>query len=426
VRSLLAPALAAAVAAGAGGEAASAPGGPSARAWAVRVLVPGSPPTGTSVVTGALGGRPEVEAAFAFPESGKVVRTGQARAIVTSGPASATAATSVGRVSIFGGEIAARTVSGGARGGETSADFHGTQVVSLSVFGKPVPPTKRQLALGRWGSLVVARSNVVAGAGGFHSFVTALDIRLTRPHGGLPAGSEIQLGHADLRLPEAPAPPLPEGPLPGDRPQLLPRVTGPLVGVPQILTPPLAAGPYVFPVYGRTSYVDGYGVYGEDGGYHHGDDLVGELGQPLLAVANGTVFSVGWSRSAGNRLWLRDHQGNLFFYAHLAAFSTKTRNGSRVKAGDVIGFMGNTGNGEGSQTHLHFEVHPVSMIYLGNDSAVDPTTYVQSWRHIRNLPFPVATGWTPSPSGASNAPQPGALLIGSADIASAGLRAGKP
>jgi murein DD-endopeptidase MepM/ murein hydrolase activator NlpD len=421
VRGALAAALVLAAAAGTGSSAAP-PSAASARAWAVRVLVPGSPPSGTSVVTGAPGDGRRLDAAFTLPESGSIVRTGGATAVVASGKSSASGASSVGRVSVFGGEIRARTVGGGARGGETSAGFR-TTVVGLRALGKPVVNGK--VALGRWGVLRVRASGATTGAsGGYHSFVTAVDITLKRAHGGLPAGSEIQLGHADLSLPAAPRP-LP-GPEPGDRPQLLPPSSGPLLDVPQIVTPALGAGPYMFPVYGSSSYGDSYGSAGDAPGYHHGDDVFGALGQPLLAVANGTVFSVGFDRGAGNRLWLRDHQGNLFYYAHLAAFSTSVRNGARVKAGEVVGFMGNTGADEGTSAHLHFEVHPVSLIYLGYDGAVDPTTYLDGWRRVRNLPFPVATGWAPSAPGVVRAPLPGALLLGSTDIASGGLGAAKP
>jgi hypothetical protein len=424
VRRPLVVALALAAVAGGGAAAAGPQPSASARAWAVRILVPGSEPAGTSVVTGgAVGGR-QVDATFAYPESGSVVQTGQASAVVTSTKTSASGSSSVGRVSIFGGEITARTVGGAAHGGTTAAGFDGTAVIGLRVLGKPI--AKGSVALGRWGSLTVRASGVVKSAGSYHSYVTGLEIRLAKAHGGLPAGSEIQLGHADLSLPFAPAPRLPAGPLPGDRPQLLPEVTEPLVGVPQFVTPPLDAGPYIFPVYGPSSFGDTYGADRADVTYHHGDDIVGELGQPLLAVTNGTVFSVGWNRVGGNRLWLRDHQGNLFYYAHLAAFSTSVRNGARVNAGEVIGFMGNTGDAEGAVTHLHFEVHPVSLIYLGYDGAVDPTTYLQSWRRLRNLPFPIATGWAPSRPGVVLAPEPGALLIGATDIATGGLGAAKP
>ena len=419
-------AVALAAATGVGGASAAPPvsSSASARAWAIRIIVPGRDPVGTAVVAGAPGGERQVDAVFAFPENGSVVRTGQATAAAASGKSAASGVSTVGRVSVFGGEVVARTVNGAARGSDTSAGFDGTVVVGLRALGKPV--AKGQVALGRWGTLTVHRSGVAKSVSGYHSFVTALDIRLKRPHGGLPTGSEIQIGHADLSLPAAPAPPLPAGPLPGDRPQLLPHETGPLVGVPQLVTPPLEAGPYIFPIYGPTTFYDTYGAAGAESGYHHGDDLFGELGQPVLAAANGSLFSLGWNRGDGNRLWLRDHQGNLFYYGNLAAFSTKARNGARVKAGDVIGFMGNTGTAEGPATHLHFELHPVSLIYLGYDGAVDPTTYLQSWRRIKNLPFAIATGWAPSPPGVSRAPQPGAMLIGSTDIASGGLGGAKP
>jgi hypothetical protein len=423
VRRKLAVALALAVVAS-GGASAAPPSTASARAWAVRILVPGSPPAGTSVVTGGIENGRQIEAAFAFPESGSIIRTGRASATVTTSKTSAEGSSIVGRLSIFGGEITARTVGGAARGSRASADFDGTVVAGLRVLGKPV--TKGRVVLGRWGSLTVHVSGASKGTVGYHSFVNALEVHLKRAHGGLPAGTEIQVGHADLNLPEAPAPPLPAGPLPGDRPQLLPEVDGPLVGVPQFVTPPLDAGPYVFPVYGTSSFGDTYGAERSDVTYHHGDDIFGELGQPLLAVASGTVFSVGWNRTGGNRFWLRDHQGNLFYYAHLAAFSTDVRNGARVKAGQVVGFMGNTGDAEGAATHLHFEIHPVSLIYLDYDGAVDPTTYLESWRRLKNLPFPVATGWAPSPPGVARAPAPGALLIGVTDIATGGLGAAKP
>ena len=211
--------------------------------------------------------------------------------------------------------------------------------------------------------------------------------------------------------------------LPGDRPQLLPKVVGPLVGVPQILTPPLGPGPFVFPVFGASTLVASYGAP-NGSSFGHGDDLEGALGQPLVAAAAGTVFSVGWTRADGNRLWLRDHQGNLFYYANLAEFSQAVRNGVHVQAGEVIGFMGNTG-ADGTSMHLHFEVHPVSLLYLGENGAVDPTSYLETWRRLANLRFPVAAGWAPSPPGVVKAPEPGALLLGSTDIATGGLGVAK-
>ena len=164
-------------------------------------------------------------------------------------------------------------------------------------------------------------------------------------------------------------------------------------------SPALDGGPYVFPVFGNVAYGDTYGEFRADVSYHHGDDIFGELGQPILAVADGTIFSLGWNKIGGNRLWLRDRQGNAFYYAHLSAFSTLVFNGARVKAGQVVGFMGNTGDAEGTPTHLHFEVHPVSLLYLGYDGAIDPTPFLDDAKRLQRLPFPIPPGWAPSVTG---------------------------
>jgi hypothetical protein len=176
----------------------------------------------------------------------------------------------------------------------------------------------------------------------------------------------------------------------------------------------------VFPVYGNSSFIDTFGAFRGDvsGGWHHGDDIFAALGAPLLAVAHGTVFSVGWNSVGGWRLWLRDDQGNEFYYAHLSAYSPLAVNGAIVQAGDVLGFVGSSGDAEGTPYHLHFEVHPVGLLGLGYDGAVDPTTYLLSWERLKDVRFDAVSGWTPA-SGAGNAPKAGAILLQSSDISSA-------
>jgi murein DD-endopeptidase MepM/ murein hydrolase activator NlpD len=185
---------------------------------------------------------------------------------------------------------------------------------------------------------------------------------------------------------------------------------------PQLETPALGGGPYVFPVYGPASYVDTFGAPRADVSWHHGDDIFAPLGSPILAVAEGTLFSVGWNRIGGNRVWLRDREGNYFYYAHLAAFTTTAVNGAKVHAGDVIGFVGNTGDAAGTPYHLHFEIHPVGLLGLGYDGAVDPTTYLQRWRRAGDLAgaAPAGIGWS-----ARTAPAAGAILLTKSDISSA-------
>jgi hypothetical protein len=137
------------------------------------------------------------------------------------------------------------------------------------------------------------------------------------------------------------------------------------------------------------------------GGWHHGDDLFAPLGTPVVAVADGTLNRVGWERLGGWRLWVRDAAGDQFYYAHLSGYSPRALASGRVHRGEVIGFVGNTGDAFTTLPHLHFEIHPRSLLHLQYDGAVDPTTYLQSWSRPEQVdaPFPVhphlpnATSW---------------------------------
>jgi len=189
--------------------------------------------------------------------------------------------------------------------------------------------------------------------------------------------------------------------------------------------PALGASDYVFPVYGASSYADTFGAPRASTSWHHGEDVFAQLGTPVLAVAAGTVFSVGWNDIGGNRLWLRDRQGNQFYYAHLSGFSPLAVNGARVSAGDVLGFVGSSGDAVGTPYHLHFEIHPVSLLGRGYDGAVNPNLYFPGWRQVENLSFAGGTftglsarAWA-SVDATSRAPRPGAILLQLSDISSA-------
>ena len=290
-----------------------------------------------------------------------------------------------------------------------------------------------RLQLADWGTLTVLAQTTAQPGGdtpGFHGFVYALDVRLTADHGGLPAGTEILVGYADAAAQASKPPPLPKPPTltaPGSgaprAKHKAPEPTGKLGPIqnPPRITPKLTAGGYVFPVYGASSFIDTFGAFRGDiaGGWHHGDDIFAPLGAPLLACASGTVFSVGWNKIGGNRLWIRDDAGNEFYYAHLSAFSPLAQNGAVVKPGDVIGFVGNTGDARGTPFHLHFEVHPVGLLSLGYDGAVDPTTYLTAWRRLQDVPITAAGAWAPTPPPGTVAPKAAAVLLQVSDLSSA-------
>jgi murein DD-endopeptidase MepM/ murein hydrolase activator NlpD len=176
-------------------------------------------------------------------------------------------------------------------------------------------------------------------------------------------------------------------------------------------TPQLSGGPYVFPVLANVSFGDTWGAVRSDVGWHHGVDIFAPRGAPLVAVADGVLLSVGWNRIGGRRLWLRDRAGNFFYYAHLSRFAALAVEGARVSAGTVIGFVGNTGDAAGGPYHLHFEIHPASLLSVGYDGAVDPFPYVSAWQRL--------TVAAAASRLSSTGPAPAAILVGYVDIASA-------
>jgi murein DD-endopeptidase MepM/ murein hydrolase activator NlpD len=406
--------------------------GATARAQAIRVAVPGQSGAATPTVA-APNDQVQFSGSFAYGEDpvthAPVVTTGSANAsasAVSDSEATATASAEVNGLSVFGGEITASSVvaqaHASARAGAASGNISGSAVSGLVALGQSV--SSGTVALGDWGSLTaVAGGASGSAATGYRGSVTALEIRLTAEHGGLPAGSTIVVGYAEVAAQAAPAPP------PRPKPKASKTNNGPRANAPEplpgfppiqqppVVTPKLTAGGYVFPVYGPSSFVDTFGAARGDvsSGWHHGDDIFAPLGAPVLAVASGTVFSVGWNKIGGNRLWLRDGQGNLFYYAHFSAFTPLAVNGNKVNAGDVLGFVGNTGDAQGTPTHLHFEIHPVGLLGLGYDGAVNPTTYLLAWKRLQDISFAGGDAWAPLHS-LGNAPKPGAILLSATDI----------
>jgi hypothetical protein len=90
-----------------------------------------------------------------------------------------------------------------------------------------------------------------------------------------------------------------------------------------------------------------------------------------------------------------------------------------VKAGEVVGFVGNTGDAQGTPPHLHFEIHPASLLFMGYDGAVDPTAYLRAWQRLQDVRFlPNVLGWVPTIV-TDPAPPPAAILLQVSDISEA-------
>lgn len=99
---------------------------------------------------------------------------------------------------------------------------------------------------------------------------------------------------------------------------------------------------------------------------HEGTDVMGmEYPRgfyPVISITDGIVENIGWLEKGGHRIGIRTEKGGYFYYAHLYSYSDGLQVGSKVKAGDIIGFMGDSGYGmEGTigkfPVHLHFGMY---------------------------------------------------------------------
>ena len=416
-----------------------------ASAVLLRITVPGQDTVSLGELEWPDSTTADVES-FQYPADGSVVSVGRSRAAVFASPGSAAATQSFAEaivLSLFNGEIVAgkitASVSAGASARSVGTDTSASEVQGLRALGSDIASAPGSTQLEDWGTLTVLTGDSgsrKAGPPGAQASVTALRVRLSAEHGGLPAGSEIVVGVAQATsVADLSAPPRPptsgrdDRPKPGTRPSRIPRAPEPDVGgevpggpvqVAPEVTARLSSGGYVFPVYGTASFGDSFGGPRPDvaGGWHHGEDIFAAKGTPLLAVADGTLHTIGFNRLGGYRLWLRDTQGNEFYYAHLSAYSPLAVEGRGVKAGDVIGFVGATGDADGGAPHLHFEIHPASMAGLGYDGVVAPYAILLAWRRADDISFSAGRIYVPTGPGSTTLPPPGAVLLEADDIAS--------
>jgi hypothetical protein len=146
----------------------------------------------------------------------------------------------------------------------------------------------------------------------------------------------------------------------------------------------------IFPVVGQVQYTDDFGQP-RSGGPHQGNDIMAAKKSPAVAAEAGKVKYWTSSAGAGCMLYLYGQSGTTYYYIHLnndrtmrndnrgkcvrgTAYTVK--DGSRVVAGQQVGYVGDSGDANGAHPHLHFEVHP----YGGK--ATDPYAYLQAAQRL--------------------------------------------
>ena len=129
--------------------------------------------------------------------------------------------------------------------------------------------------------------------------------------------------------------------------------------------PIVASGSWPCPVAGPNAFGDTWGAPRSDGRKHEGVDMMSPLGTPVVAVVDGNAV-MKTANLGGNVIWLAGVDGNSYFYGHLSAWEGTSRT---VSVGEVIGYVGATGNT--TANHLHFGIYP------GGGAAVNPYPIVR-------------------------------------------------
>ena len=157
---------------------------------------------------------------------------------------------------------------------------------------------------------------------------------------------------------------------------------------------PPTVGPaqILFPVIGSVSYHDDFGEPRAQGG-HPGNDILADRRQMVIAVEAGRIVFWTRSASAGCMLYLYGKSGTTYQYIHLnndlgsrndnrgscvagISYAPGLKDGQTVTAGELIGYVGDSGDADGLHPHLHFELHP-------NDGGpVSPYRWLEAAEHL--------------------------------------------
>ena len=106
----------------------------------------------------------------------------------------------------------------------------------------------------------------------------------------------------------------------------------------------------VCPVAGSSWFTDTWGAPRSGGRTHKGVDMSASYGTPLVAMNSGSV-RLNWHSAGGRQVYITSGDGNFYYYAHLSGYAPGLNTGDRVGRGEVIGYIGTSGNA--STAHLH-------------------------------------------------------------------------
>ncbi|MFA9444222.1 murein hydrolase activator EnvC [Egicoccus sp. AB-alg6-2] len=131
------------------------------------------------------------------------------------------------------------------------------------------------------------------------------------------------------------------------------------------------SGVYACPMNPRiTHFRDTWGHPRSGGRRHKGTDVFGPMGAEVYAITGGTIARHTQGGLGGISLYLQGDDGNVYYYTHLQGYAPLGAVGTRVEAGDLVAYNGDTGNARGGAPHIHFERKP------GGGASVNPYPFL--------------------------------------------------
>ena len=169
----------------------------------------------------------------------------------------------------------------------------------------------------------------------------------------------------------------------------LPPSTDPVAPAPEEIPATPAPAPTVSSFVGKVNLIipvagvkpeqliDTYDDARSEGRMHDAIDIPAPAGTPVLAAADGRIVKLFQSERGGTTIYQLGPNGEvIFYYAHLSGYAPGLAEGNNVRQGDVIAYVGDTGNAQPGNYHLHFSIALVS----------DPKRY---WEGTNINPYPL-------------------------------------
>jgi murein DD-endopeptidase MepM/ murein hydrolase activator NlpD len=144
--------------------------------------------------------------------------------------------------------------------------------------------------------------------------------------------------------------------------------------------------PLMVPVEGVTpsELTDTFHEARSGGRIHMATDIMAMRGTPVLAAANGRIIKLANGGAGGITVYVADASGRYVqYYAHLMGYAPNVKEGLQVQEGDVIGFVGTTGNASPDAPHLHFQVTRSDANYW-NGTPIDVRGFMTKQGRMRN------------------------------------------